>query len=210
MRAEAGEGLVFWGAVAAWSPRMELILASGSPRRRELLADAGYAFRVVSPEVEELAPGAHPFRKLCTVNATMKAREVQEMHPESVVLAADTMVGLDGEVLGKPLDLAEAARMLEMLSGRVHEVCTGVCVRSGDEEEAFFEVTWVRFLPFGPEVIAEYLGKVEVLDKAGAYAIQDCGDLLVDRIEGEYENVVGLPVARVMMELERFGLRRSG
>lgn len=190
-------------------PGMDLILASGSPRRRELLASAGYEFRIVSPEVEELAPGTHPFRKLCAVNATLKAREVQALHPEAVVLAADTMVGLDGEVLGKPVNLAEAREMLEMLSGRVHEVCTGVCVRSGDEEEAFFEVTWVRFHAYGPEVVAEYLGKVEVLDKAGAYAIQDCGELLVDRFEGEYENVVGLPVRRVVEELERFGLRRG-
>ena len=189
--------------------RMELILASGSPRRRELLAAAGYEFRIVSPEVEELAPGAHPFRKLCAENAALKAREVVEAHPAAVVLAADTMVGLDGEVLGKPVDLAEARVMLAKLSGRAHEVCTGVCVRKGDEETAFFEVTWVKFHAYGPEVVEEYLGKVEVLDKAGSYAIQECGDLLVDRIEGEYENVVGLPVLRVVSELERFGLRRG-
>ena len=145
-------------------PGMELILASGSPRRRELLAAAGYEFQIVSPEVEELPPGAHPFRKLCAVNAALKAREVVEAHPGAVVLAADTMVGLDGEVLGKPVDLAEARVMLEKLSGRVHEVCTGVCVRQGDEERAFFEVTWVKFHAYGPEVVEEYLGKVEVLD----------------------------------------------
>lgn len=190
-------------------PGMELILASGSPRRRELLAAVGYEFRIVSPEVEELAPGAHPFRKLCMVNAVLKAREVQAAHPEAVVLAADTMVGLDGEVLGKPADLEEARAMLGRLSGRVHEVCTGVCVRAGDEEEAFFEVTWVKFHAYGPAVVEQYLRRVEVLDKAGAYAIQECGDLLVDRIEGEYENVVGLPVGRVVHELERFGLRRG-
>ena len=128
---------------------MELILASGSPRRRELLAAEGYEFRIVSPKVEELPPGTHPFRRLCAVNAALKAREVEEAHPGAVVLAADTMVGLDGKVLGKPVDLDEARGMLTMLSGRVHEVCTGVCVRSGDEEEAFFEVTWVQFRDFG-------------------------------------------------------------
>jgi septum formation protein len=189
--------------------RMDMILASGSPRRRELLAAAGYEFRIVSPEVEEFPPGTHPFRKLCAVNAALKAREVAEAHPEAVVLAADTMVGLDGEVLGKPVDLEEARGMLAKLSGRVHEVCTGVCVRQGDEESAFFEVTWVKFHAYGPAVVEEYLGKVEVMDKAGAYGIQECGDLLVDRIEGEYANVVGLPVARVVGELERFGLRRG-
>jgi septum formation protein len=189
---------------------MDLILASGSPRRRELLAAAGYEFAVVSPEVEELGPGVHPFRKLCVVNAVLKAREVQASHPEEVVLAADTLVGLDGEVLGKPGCLDEAREMLERLSGRVHEVCTGVALCSGDEESAFFEVTWVRFHKFGESVIEEYLDQVEVLDKAGSYAIQECGELLVDRIEGEYENVVGLPVDRVLVELERFGVERGG
>lgn len=188
---------------------MELILASGSPRRRELLAEAGYKFRVVSPEVEELGPGAHPFRKLCVANAVLKARAVQGEHPEAAVLAADTLVAVDGEVLGKPGCLDEARTMLERLSGRVHEVCTGVALRVGDEEAAFFEVTWVRFLKYGESVIEEYLDQVDVLDKAGSYAIQDCGDMLVDRIEGDYENVVGLPVGRVGVELGRFGVERG-
>ena len=187
---------------------MGLILASGSPRRRELLAAAGYEFAVVSPEVEELGPGVHPFRKLCVVNAVMKAREVQAGHPEAVVLAADTLVGLDGEALGKPACLDEAREMLERLSGRVHEVCTGVALRSGDKESAFFEVTWVRVHKCGEAVFEEYLDQVEVLDQAGACAIRVCGKLLVDRIEGDYENVVGLPVGRVRNELDRFGVER--
>ena len=174
-----------------------------------MLTEAGYEFAVVSPEVEELGPGTHPFRQLCVANAVLKAREVQAAHREALVLAADTLVGLDGEVLGKPGSLDEAREMLERLSGRVHEVCTGVALRLGDEESAFFEVTWVRFQKFGESVIEQYLDRVEILDKAGAYAIQECGDLLVDRIEGEYENVVGLPVGRVLVELERFGVGRG-
>ncbi len=193
---------------------MDLILASGSPRRRELLAAAGYAFQVVSPEVEELGPGTYPFRKLCVANAVLKARAVAEAHPEAhpeaVVLAADTMVGLGGEVLGKPADLDEARGMLERLAGRVHEVCTGVALRYGDEESAFFEVTWVRFLKFGESVIEQYLDRVDVLDKAGAYAIQESGDLLVERIEGEYENVMGLPMGRVLVELENLARKAGG
>ncbi len=186
----------------------KLVLGSGSPRRQELLAAAGYAFEVRRPEVEEVAPGAHPIRELAVINAVLKARSLQE--EGAVVLTADTLVGVDGEVLGKPGNLEEGTLMLERLAGRVHEVCTGVCVRSGEEERVFFEVTWVKFRKFSEAVIAEYHDKVEVLDKAGGYAIQEHGDMLVEEVEGEYENVVGLPVARVKAELERFGLRPGG
>lgn len=189
---------------------MELILASSSPRRRELLAEAGYHFDVIPAQGEELPPGTHPFRKLCLANAVLKAREVHATHPEAAVIGADTLVGLDGKVLGKPRDVVEAACMLEQLSGRVHEVCTGVCICAGDEERAFFEVTWVQFRKFGQEVIERYMQQVHVLDKAGSYAIQEHGDMLVAKVEGSYENVVGLPVARVAEELARLeiGLRR--
>lgn len=182
---------------------MRLILASGSPRRRELLAGAGYEFEVIPAEVEELGPGEYPFRRLCLANAILKARAVHERHREAVVLGADTLVALDGEVLGKPRDIVEAVCMLERLSGRVHEVCTGVCLCAGDEERAFFEVTWVQFHDYGEEVIREYTQRVNVLDKAGAYAIQEHGEMLVEKVEGSYENVVGLPVARVEEEVEK-------
>jgi septum formation protein len=186
---------------------MRLILGSGSPRRRELLAEAGYEFEVIPAEVEELSPGALPFRKLCLANATLKAREVHAKHPEAVVLGADTLVGLGGEVLGKPRDIVEAVGMLERLAGRVHEVCTGVCLCAGEEEHAFFDVTWVQFHPYGEEVIREYTQRVNVLDKAGSYAIQEHGEMLVAKVEGSYENVVGLPIARVVEELVRIGVK---
>jgi septum formation protein len=172
-----------------------------------LLAEAGFSFEVASPEVEEMAPGSLPLRKLCEVNAVRKAREVVKSYPEAVVVAADTLVSVGGQALGKPADLAEARAMLRRLSGQVHEVCTGVCVCTADEESAFFEVTWVKFQPLSEEVISSYLDKVEVLDKAGSYAIQDRGEMLVEKIEGAYDNVVGLPMERVSVELERFGLR---
>jgi septum formation protein len=133
----------------------------------------------------------------------LKAREIAARHPDAVVIGADTLVGLDGAVLGKPRDLAEAAGMLERLAGRVHEVCTGVCLCAAGGEHAFFEVTWVQFREFGPKTIEEYAQRVHVLDKAGSYAIQEHGDMLVAKVEGSYENVVGLPVARVAEELER-------
>ncbi|MFM1558412.1 MAG: Maf family protein [Roseibacillus sp.] len=183
---------------------MQLILASGSPRRSELLAKAGYGFEVIPAEVEEWGPGKFPFRKLCAMNATLKAREIHEKYPEAVVLGADTMVGLDGEVMGKPRDMVEAVCMLERLSGRMHEVCTGVCLCCGEVEHAFFEVTRVQFHDFGEEVIKEYTQRVKVTDKAGGYAIQEHGELLVEKVEGSYENVIGLPIARVFEELERF------
>lgn len=169
-----------------------------------MLSRAGYQFEVIPAQVEEWGAGKYPIRKLCTANATLKAREVHERYPDAVVLGADTLVGLDGEVMGKPRDIVEAVCMLERLAGRVHEVCTGVCLRCGDEEHAFFEVTWVQFLEFGEEVVKEYTQRVKVVDKAGAYAIQEHGDMLVEKVEGSYENVVGLPVARVAEELRRF------
>ncbi len=183
---------------------MQLILASGSPRRRELLAEAGYEFEVIPAEVEEWEGGTFPIRELCAANATLKAREVHQKHREAVVLGADTLVGLDGKVLGKPHDLVEAMCMLEGLAGRFHEVCTGVCVCGGEREHAFFEVTRVQFHDFGAEVIKEYTQRVNVIDKAGSYAIQEHGEMLVANVEGSYENVVGLPVARVAEELGRF------
>ena len=207
-RGKCGGALGERVAVVGW-PGMtrRLILGSGSARRKDLLEQAGFAFEVASPDVEELAPGSLPLRKLCETNAMKKARAVVEDYPEAVVVAADTLVSVDGEALGKPEDLADAQGMLERLSGRVHEVCTGVCVRTAEEESTFFEVTWVKFQELSAEVIASYLEKVEVLDKAGSYAIQDRGEMLVEKIEGGFDNVVGLPVARVAAELERFGLR---
>lgn len=183
-----------------------LILASGSPRRKRLLEEAGFSFEVVSSDVEELEPGSLPIRKLCTANAARKARAVFTERPDSVIIGADTLVGVEGEVLGKPSGMREAVDMLARLSGRVHEVCTGVCVLCSEEEHAFFDVTWVRFRHFGREVINEYIERVDVLDKAGAYAIQEHGKMLVDQIEGDYANVVGLPVRRVQEELAPLGV----
>lgn len=183
------------------------ILGSGSARRRDLLREAGFVFEVASPEVEELPPGALPLRELCVRNAELKANVVSLEYPQAVVLGADTLVAIDGAALGKPADLNKAREMLRSLSGRVHEVCTGVCIQCGEDESSFFEVSWVKFHQLDEDRIEAYLGKVEVLDKAGSYAIQDCGEMLVEKLEGDFDNVVGLPTERVVKELERFGLR---
>ena len=185
---------------------MKLVLASGSPRRRDFLIKAGYDFTVELSEVEEWPPGKYPFHKLCVSNAALKARDVLSRCAGAVVLGADTLVGLEGEVMGKPRNAEEAVFMLERLSGQRHEVCTGVCLCCGMEECNFFEVTWVQFRNFGSGVIRDYMDRVNVMDKAGAYAIQEHGDMLVDKVEGPYDNVVGLPMSRVMEGLRRFGV----
>ena len=184
-------------------------MGSGSARRKDLLSEAGFAFEVASPEVEEIQPGTFPLRKLCEENAALKANAVLREYPGAVVLAADTLVAIGDESLGKPKDLEEARETLGRLSGRVHEVCTGVCITTSEEEAAFFEVSWVKFRKLDEALISRYLEKVDVMDKAGSYAIQDCGEMLVEKLEGDFDTVVGLPMTRVTKELERFGLQPS-
>ncbi len=140
---------------------------------------------------------------LVTANARSKALEVAARFPGSVVIGADTLVWLDGNALGKPSDLDEARRMLQGLAGRVHEVVTGVhLVRMEPRQQVeFHEVTRVRFRPFGRETIEAYLSAVEVMDKAGAYALQEQGEMIVEAVEGSRSNVVGLPVERTLAAL---------
>ena len=185
--------------------RWELVLASGSPRRRDLLREAGLSFQINSPDVEELKPGAEPPRQLCLSNAQLKANAVARQDPFSTIIAADTIVTLGGQVFGKPVDLEEAAGNLRMLRGRVHEVMTGVVIYHDAVMSKFVDTSYVKFRNFSDEVIEEYLSKVPVLDKSGGYAIQDHGDLLVEKIEGDYDNIVGLPVSLVLDQLAKIG-----
>ena len=183
----------------------QLILASGSPRRRDLLREAGLSFQIVSPEVEELTGGALPPRELALANARLKCMAVSMEKWEAMVIGADTVVALGGQVFGKPVDLEEAAGNLRLFRGRVHEVMTGVVLSHGDHVSEFVGTSYVKFHDFSDEVIEQYLKKVPVLDKAGGYAIQDCGEMLVEKFEGDFDNVVGLPVALVLDQLERMG-----
>jgi len=177
-----------------------VVLASGSPRRRELLAAAGVEFEVRPSTAEELHDATLPLAELCERNAELKARAVPA--PGAWVIAADTLVGIDGEPLGKPSDLGLARAMLRRLSGRVHEVVTGVClVDPAGRLERFHERTEVRFRAFGEEVIEAYFGVVDPLDKAGAYGIQEHGEMLVAELWGDRDNVVGLPLAAVLRRL---------
>jgi septum formation protein len=188
---------------AATTP--QLILASASPRRRHLLEEAGFAnFAVVAPRVEEAHDPALTPSALTLENARRKAAAVAASHPDAVVLAADTLVYLDGDPLGKPADLDEARAMLIRLSGRWHEVCTGVVIRRGARAGELAVVTRVRFRPLDDAVITRYFSLCDPLDKAGAYGIQDGGDLIVERVEGSWSNVVGLPVEELGPLLHAF------
>lgn len=183
----------------------QLILASGSPRRRDLLRDAGLSFQIHSPDVDELEAGDLPPRELCLANARLKCLAVAQVHSEATVLGADTVVALDGKVFGKPRDLDEAAGNLRQFRGRVHEVMTGVVLARGPQLSEFVETSYVKFRNYSDQTIADYLAKVPVLDKAGGYAIQDHGEMLVERFEGDFDNIVGLPVSLVLDRLRRMG-----
>ncbi len=184
---------------------MRLILASRSPRRRELLRGAGFDFDVRPSTVEETAsPGETP-EEFARRAAREKALEVAaSAPPESLVLGADTVVVADGEILGKPANAPDAARMLRLLSGVTHRVITGVCiVRAPDRVEALaHETTFVTFRSLDNDELQDYLASGEPFDKAGAYGIQGLASKFVTRVEGCYFNVVGLPVALVCDLLE--------
>jgi len=183
-----------------------LILASSSPRRRDLLEEAGYTFAVVPAEVEELADARLGAEELVRRNAVLKAQEVAVRHPETLVLGSDTLVALDGEPFGKPGDLEEAFAMLTRLVGRTHSVLTGVCLvhLAEGRELLFVEETRVTFRPLGPEQIRHYLGLINPLDKAGSYAAQEHGEFIIERTEGSWTNVVGLPMERLALALAEF------
>lgn len=186
---------------------MKLILASGSPRRSELLAAAGLQFEVISSPAEEIHDASMGMAGLCEENARLKASAVAIHHTDAVVIGADTLVFLDGEPLGKPKDMEEAKRMLRRLSGRPNQVCTGVCIMGPSEKVTLLHaVTDVFFRELDDETLFAYLAKTQPLDKAGAYGIQDCGEMIIERIEGAYDNVMGLPVEQVLQALE---LRRA-
>lgn len=183
---------------------LPLILASASPRREFLLREMGLTFTVVRPEnVEELTGGLMP-EILATHNAQRKARAVAAWHPHALVLGADTIVVLDGVVYGKPTDRDAAARMLSTLAGRAHEVFTGVCLATrGDRDFCFCERTKVWMQALSAEQIRAYHAQVNPLDKAGAYGAQEFGATIIERIDGSFSNVMGLPVERLRQVLEQ-------
>ncbi len=186
----------------------KLVLASTSPRRRKLMAEAGLEFDVVAPRYadEENTAADEPAR-LVERHAAAKARSVAGDHPGALVVGADTIVVVDGTILGKPADEADAERMLATIAGRDHLVYTGVAVIDVDTgtAEIDHEVTKVTVRPLTADEIARYVVTGEPLDKAGAYAIQGIGCFIVERIDGDYFNVVGLPMGLLARLLRGFG-----
>lgn len=185
-----------------------LILASGSPRRRELLDKFGIDYEILPAQGEESAPPELTPGERVKALAAQKAEETAHRvnDPTAVILAADTLVELDGEVLGKPGAGERARAMLRALSGREHRVWSGVCIREGERILAESECTAVRFRALSDAEIEAYIATGEPLDKAGAYGYQGLASLFVERIEGDFFNVMGLPVCRMGQMLREFGI----
>lgn len=185
-----------------------IVLASGSPRRRELLERIGVTdFIVRVPEVEEYFPeGLSPEEVVSYISREKAEAAARLCGPEDIVITADTMVFLDDKRLGKPRDEAQALEMLTALQGRKHTVCTGVTVLRGAKRLTESESTDVFFRPASEAELRRYIATGEPMDKAGAYGVQGRGALLVERLEGDFFNVMGLPVLRLARMLERFGV----
>ena len=172
----------------------KIILASASPRRRKLMSDAGYHFEVLASDAEEISEKYMIPHELTVQNAEIKATLVAKSNKESVVIGADTVVSLDNEIFGKPHDLEEAVKMLARLAGRTHIVTTGVSIIQNTKKESFHVNTEVTFKPLSEQEINQYVKIINPLDKAGSYAAQDHGELIIEKHEGSFSNVVGLPM----------------
>jgi septum formation protein len=186
-----------------------LLLASNSPRRRQLLTDAGFEFVAIAPDVSEKFDADLTLRELTIFNAMGKAISIARAHPGKVVLGADTLVALDDRIIGKPRDVDEAVAILRRLSGRAHEVCSAgfVCHLTSARSTSFYEISRVCFRPLSDSAIRAYLDKVNPLDKAGSYAAQGHGGEIIERIEGSYTNVIGLPMEKTTATLAEFGVK---
>jgi septum formation protein len=173
-----------------------------------LLAEAGFEFKNVLPHVTEKFDVDLTLREVTMWNAIRKGASVARAHPDKVVLAADTLVALDDEIIGKPADFEQAGQMLRRLSGRTHEVCSAVFIyqQTAGRSTAFYEVSRVRFRRLSSATIENYLAKVNPLDKAGAYAAQGRGAEIIAKIDGSYTNVVGLPMEKTLAALAQFGI----
>ena len=182
----------------------KLIHASGSPRRKQLLEQAHIDFEVISADVDETPPAGMDAEEVPAHLAMKKAAAVAENHPGRRILAADTIVLLDGDIIGKPAGIEEAKTMLARLSGRMHTVITGVCLQDGAEVKTFSAHTKVYFRSLTDAQISFYAETYKPLDKAGSYAIQEyIGIIGIERIDGDYYNVMGLPVGDVMKYLSK-------
>ena len=185
------------------------MLASNSPRRRDLLQEAGFDFEILALRVAERFDVDLTLRELTAFNAMHKAMATARLRPNNVVLAADTLVTIDGHVLGKPKDKNEAVTMLQRLSGRAHEVWTTVFIShlAAAKSTSFHDISRVRFRRLSRDGIDNYLARVNPLDKAGAYAAQGFGSEIIEKIDGSFSNVVGLPMEKTSAALREFGIK---
>ena len=181
----------------------KLILASASPSRKMLLEQAGLDFEVVVSGVDETVPPDYTPAQTVEALARRKGQAVQALRPEAPIIAADSVVSIDGLILGKPKDDETAKATLRRLSGRTHELITGVCLLINGQMDLFHQVTRVTFYPLTEEEIAEYVALGESRGRAGAYGIEGIGVVLVQSIQGDYPNIVGLPVAETIRRLHK-------
>ena len=186
-----------------------MILASSSPRRKELLQRLDYPFDIILPDVDEsiLALGSNP-EKYCITLAEMKTKNISQKYPQALVIGADTIVVLGGQILNKPDDRVQAENMLSMLSGQTHQVYTGVCLKRMENNihHTFSEITMVTFRTLDKQDILHYIETCPPYDKAGSYGIQDWSAVYVKNIQGCYDNVVGFPLSRFYHELKKMGI----
>lgn len=185
---------------------MKLILASNSPRRKELLSGITEDFSVAASTVDETRIHETRPEKFALLASELKSKDVGDRNPEAIVIGADTIVVIDGRILGKPNDINEAKKILSELSGRSHEVMTGITLYNGASGKmiASLKTTRVKFRKLSLTDIDDYLQKVDVLDKAGAYAIQEFGEVLVENIVGDRDNVIGLPTEMLRRMIDEF------
>ena len=174
-----------------------IILASSSPRRKRLMLEAGFNFEIIVSDAEEICDKFMIPWDLTVQNAQIKASPIAHNNQEKIVIGADTVVSLDNEIFGKPSDMDEAVKMLARLSGRTHIVTTGVCIIQKEKNETFYVNTEVTFKPLSGKEISQYVKVINPLDKAGAYAAQDHGELIIEKYSGSFTNVVGLPMSEV-------------
>jgi septum formation protein len=186
--------------------KYSIILGSQSPRRQELLKGLDIPFTVQVTDIEETYPSHLQAEEIAIFLAELKAKSfIPEINNNTLVITADTIVWHEGKVFGKPTDINDAKRMLQHLSGKTHEVYTGVCISTKQKKVSFFAVSHVRFAKLGEDEINYYLSRYKPLDKAGAYGVQEwIGYVVVEHIDGSYFNVMGLPIQRLYQELKQF------
>ena len=185
----------------------DFIVASASPRRKEILSMGGFGFRIIPSDCDETIKEKLSPEETVKVLAERKALSVLEKNENSVVLGCDTVVALGDEILGKPADREDAFKMIKALSGKIHRVCTGVCIADKDKTNTFVSVAEVEFYELSDETAESYVATGECDDKAGAYGIQGLGGTLVKSIKGDYYAIVGLPYAETVRVLSEFGIR---